>query len=76
MTAATESATPLKVGRKKIFPEGERLNVNFPAGTRQRITAVLRRAEGEDMSALIRKAVDAECRQREAGTAKRPRRKK
>ena len=71
MTMATHGATLGGVGRKKLFVEGERLIVNFPAGTRARIAALLRKPEGEDMSGLIRKAVDAECRRREAKAKRR-----
>jgi hypothetical protein len=65
MTVSIESGNASRVGRKKLW--GERIMVRFPDRTRGRIEAVLR--TGEDLSAVIRKAVELELRRREKSAA-------
>lgn len=55
------AATPRRVGRIKRFDE--KALVKFPAGTFERIAAVL--APDEDRTDMIREAVDREVKRRE-----------
>ena len=64
MRASTEkavSATALRVGRRQI--NYEKTMARFPAGTLDRIKAVLR--DGEPQSEFIREAVESELVRRE-----------
>jgi hypothetical protein len=67
MTPDTEAAIPRRMGRKKRWHEA--LLVKFPAGTRERIDAVLRGVDGrtEDRTDFVRTAVERELVRREAG---------
>jgi hypothetical protein len=67
---STESAIPLRVGRKKRWSED--MLARFPEGTFERIEAVL--AEREDRTDFVRAAVERELERRET-TRERGRRK-
>jgi hypothetical protein len=61
-----------RMGRKKLWPE--RTAIKFPAGTFERIAAIL--DEGEDRMTFMREAVEREVERREAaGKRKKPHRR-
>jgi hypothetical protein len=68
MTLVRESATPSRMGRKKRWHEA--VLVKFPAGTRERIDAVL--AKGEERTAFIRQAVERWILRREKAQQRKP----
>ena len=74
MTQQPEAGISPRMGRKKLFHE-KRL-VKFPAGTGERIDAVLEERDGrlEDRTDFIRNAVERELQRRERKAAK-PRRR-
>jgi hypothetical protein len=56
-----ESPMPRKMGRKKLW--FDIMRANFPAGTFDRIAALL--GEDEDRTDFVRLAVERECERRE-----------
>jgi hypothetical protein len=62
MTSEASVTRTSRMGRKKLWPE--RTAIKFPAGTFERIAAVL--DEGEDRMTFMREAVEREIERREA----------
>jgi hypothetical protein len=72
MTPAASVTRTSRMGRKKLWPE--RTAIKFPAGTFERIAAIL--DEGEDRMTFMREAVEREVERREAaGKRKKPHRR-
>jgi hypothetical protein len=72
MTPEASVTRTSRMGRKKLWPE--RTAIKFPAGTFERIAAIL--DEGEDRMTFMREAVEREVERREAaGKRKKPHRR-
>jgi hypothetical protein len=72
LTTNLISVTSAHVGRKKRWAED--MQARFPAGTFERIGAVLR--DREDRTDFVREAVERELKHRERLTSRRKRRTK